>query len=91
MVVGAPALDADGLLCDFHLLEAVLEQTIAPFRDGDLNEIAPFDVLNPTAEHVAMHIATAVQPGLPSGLTSLQVSVTEAVGCEATYEMELTS
>ncbi|MBT5381900.1 MAG: 6-carboxytetrahydropterin synthase [Phycisphaerae bacterium] len=91
LVVTGPTLDADGLLCDFHLLQRVLEQVIAPFKDGNLNDIAPFDALNPTAEHVAMHIATTVRPSLPSGLVSCEVSVTEAAGCEATYAVELMS
>ena len=90
LTVTGPTLDNDGLLCDFHLLEGLLDAAISPFRGVDLNGTPPFDTLNPTAEHVAMHIATTIRPDLPSGLTGLQISVTEATGCEATCTMELT-
>jgi 6-pyruvoyltetrahydropterin/6-carboxytetrahydropterin synthase len=89
VMVAGPVLDDDGLLCDFHVLEGLLDATISPFRDANLNDTPPFDRLNPTAEHVAMHMAMTMGPDLPSGLTELQVAVTEAPGCEATYSMEL--
>jgi len=91
MTVSGPTLDDDGLLCDFHLLEGLLDAAIAPYCRGNLNGTPPFDTLNPTAEHVAMHLATSIQPKLPTGVTRLQVAVTEAPGCEATYSLDLTA
>jgi 6-pyruvoyltetrahydropterin/6-carboxytetrahydropterin synthase len=90
LTVSGPTLDDDGLLCDFHLLEGLLDAAIAPFRERNLNDTPPFDTLNPTAEHVAMHLATTVESDLPIGLTELRLAVTEAPGCEATYTMDLT-
>jgi 6-pyruvoyltetrahydropterin/6-carboxytetrahydropterin synthase len=93
LIVAGPALDDDGLLCDFHELERRLDETIAPFRDVDLNRTPPFDRINPTAECVARHIGEQVNgngshPSLPNGATVLSVSVTEAPGCCATYRMD---
>ena len=83
LVVAGRSLDADGLLCDFHDLERGLDEIVAAFRDRDLNATPPFDRINPTAEHVAKHIADALE--LPDGVTLSRVTVTEAPGCDASY------
>lgn len=84
-VVAGDRLDADGLLCDFHAVQAVLAAAIAPFHNGNLNDTPPFDRVNPTAEHVARHIAGALGKGLSLGVAVRSVRVTEAPGCAATY------
>jgi len=89
MTVWGTSLDGDGLLCDFHLLERLLDEAIRPFRDGTLNNIQPFSAINPTAENVAMHLATTVQADLPAGLSTLRVAITEAPECEAAYTVDL--
>ena len=83
VVVGGDGLDADGLLCDFHEVQRAIDAVIDPFRDGDLNEIPPFDKLNPTAENVAKHISELLS--VPPGVELRSVSVTEAPGCVATW------
>ena len=85
VIVAGAQLDGDGLLCDFHILEHGLAQIVGRFDDGDLNAIAPFDRLNPTAEHLAHYIAQQMSERLPEGVALKQVSVTEAPGCCATY------
>ena len=57
VVVAGPALDSEGLLCDFHVLEDQLERVLGPLRDCGLNQTPPFDHVNPTAEMVARHLA----------------------------------
>ncbi|NNM27432.1 MAG: 6-carboxytetrahydropterin synthase [Phycisphaerales bacterium] len=86
VVVRGAELDADDLLCDFHAVERTLDRLIRPFRDRCLNETAPFDRVNPTAERVARHIAEGFAGDLPAGVSVGSVSVTEAPGCVATYE-----
>ena len=85
VIVAGRQLGADGLLCDFHVLESALADVLAPFDGGDLNTISPFDQLNPTAEHVARYIAQQMSANLPVGVTVKRVGVTEAPGCCATY------
>jgi 6-pyruvoyltetrahydropterin/6-carboxytetrahydropterin synthase len=86
-VIAGETLDSDGLLCDFHAVEASLAEVIAPFRNADLNQTAPFTDLNPSAENVARHIATALAAKLNLGGRAAvrSVRVTEATGCAATY------
>ena len=89
-VLAGDTLDDDGLLCDFHTVEATLRDIIKPYQNANLNDLPPFDTLNPSAEHVARHIATELAARLddalaPYGTRVTAVSVTEAPGCKATY------
>ncbi|MBK7405875.1 MAG: 6-carboxytetrahydropterin synthase [Phycisphaerales bacterium] len=93
LTIAGPTLDGDGLLCDFHAVEAALREVTGPFQNGDLNATPPFDRVNPTAEHVARHIAEGVQSALgamlPLGTRVASCRVTEAAGCAATYTPDL--
>ncbi len=85
VVVAGRELNADGVVCDFHLIETRLDAVIDRLRDRDLNRTPPFDRTNPTAEEVARHVAGAIGRELPLGVRLAGVSVTEAPGCTATY------
>jgi 6-pyruvoyltetrahydropterin/6-carboxytetrahydropterin synthase len=85
VTVRGRALDDDGLLCDFHLVEGLLDEVIGPLRGADLNRVPPFDRANPSAEAVARHIARRIAPALPAGVALRSVAVTEARGCTAIY------
>jgi len=88
-VVSGAALDADGLLVDFHALEASLHAIVKPFHNNNLNTTPPFDRLNSTAEHVARYIAQQLATHPPLSTTPHlrvhSVTVTEAPGCAATF------
>ena len=87
--VSGTQLDAEGLLCDFHLVERTLREVIGPYHNNDLNRVPPFDDVNPTAENVARHIAGALSERLDRQLAPragvASVRVTEAPGCAITY------
>ena len=86
VVVAGPRLDADGLLCDFHQLDAWLDEVIRPLRNRNLSETSPFVLINPSAERVAEHIALEMNRRLPGdGLRVTRVTVTEAPGCAAGF------
>ncbi len=89
VTLAGQTLDADGLLCDFHTVEHSLREVVARFNNRNLNEIDPFDRVNPSAEHVAHHIAEVMNERLGAVLAPVawiaSVSVTEAPGCLATY------
>lgn len=90
--VAGERLDGDGLLCDFHTVEGMLREITGRFNNRNLNETAPFDGLNPTAELVARHIGDELASGLDGALAPnawvSSVSVTEAEGCLATYRLK---
>ena len=60
VVVQGNQLDGDGLLVDFHLVEAQLLEVIEPFFGQDIGDVEPFTGSNPTAEHIAQHIAEQI-------------------------------
>ncbi len=63
--VEGPTLDPDGLLADFHALQAHLHEVIGPFQNNNLNTCPPFaQGLNPSAELVARHIAEVLSARL---------------------------
>jgi len=87
-VVSGDRLDGDGILCDFHALERQLKEVLRPLENANLNRTPPFDEVNPTAEHIARHIAGALAALLADGTAVKSVSVMEAPGCTATYRMD---
>jgi 6-pyruvoyltetrahydropterin/6-carboxytetrahydropterin synthase len=95
VTVSGAEVDGDGLLVDFHALERVLADVTRPFRNGNLNQIPPFDRVNPTAENVARHIGKVIEerlggPGAPRKVARVSaVRVTEAPGCAVVYRPAL--
>lgn len=78
-------LDADGLVVDFHEVEASLAALLEPMQHSHLNDLPAFADRNPSAEHVAEYIAVALGPTLPDRVRVARVQVTEAPGCVAAY------
>lgn len=50
-----PQLDHIGLLCDFIHVKQVIREVIQALDHKFLNDLAPFDVLNPSAENLAKY------------------------------------
>jgi len=91
VTIAGDALDNDGLLCDFHTVEDVLKNLIEPFHNRNLNEVAPFNRVNPSAELIAKHLgdelAAALNAPLAPAAWVAAVRVTEAARCRATYHL----
>ena len=51
--VVAKELDDMGMVIDFHELDGIMEKGIDPFEHQHLNEIPPFDSINPSSENLA--------------------------------------
>ena len=87
VTLAGDTLDENGLLCDFHTVEEMVEEITGRFHNRHLNELAPFcDGVNPTAELVAKHIADRVLGSLPEDVRLKHVQVTEAPKCTITYK-----
>ena len=83
VLVEGAVLDEDGLLCDFHALESLVDRIVAPFRNADLNAAEAFSGRNPSAENVVEFIGRALVLELPAEIRLARISVTEAPGCVA--------
>src|SRR6202453_3245840 len=81
-------VDSVGLLYDFVHLKQVIQEVIRSLDHKYLNELPPFDTLNPSAENIARHIydRTAQQlPNAPNAAAISSVTVWETETSAATY------
>lgn len=84
-------LDEAGLLMDFVELRRLLREVLEPFDHRMLNEVAPFDALNPTAENLARHffeqlaLRLAARAPKAPGVRVAEVRVWETPGSAAAY------
>jgi len=89
ITVGAEQLDAMDCVMDFHALERIVDDILAPFQSAHLNDVPPFSQdsrgINPSAERVAEHIGRCVAAKLPGHVALIEASVGEAPGCTAVY------
>jgi 6-pyruvoyltetrahydropterin/6-carboxytetrahydropterin synthase len=83
VTVQSPKLDAIGVVIDFHELERLIDQIISPFHNRHLNEVPPFDQINPSAENVALNVGRSLV--LPDPVKLICVEVWETEECSAVY------
>jgi 6-pyruvoyltetrahydropterin/6-carboxytetrahydropterin synthase len=83
VTVTAEHLDAIGVVMDFHELERLVDEILRPLHNRHLNDVKPFDQLNPSAENVAVHFAGSLS--LPGGVRLKQVEVWETETNSAVY------
>ena len=81
-------LDEVGLLYDFVHLKQVIQGVIRTLDHKYLNELKPFDVLNPSAENIAKHIydeSSKQMRETPNGAGISSITVWESDVTAATY------
>ncbi len=85
-VVRAAQLDATGWVIDFNVLRAALRALVAPYEGAFINDVAPFDDVNPTRENVARVLADGLAGRLDDGRARVhRVEIWEEDVCCATY------
>jgi 6-pyruvoyltetrahydropterin/6-carboxytetrahydropterin synthase len=88
VTLAGPQLDDVGLLYDFVHLKQVIQGVIRTLDHKYLNELKPFDVLNPSAENIAKHIydesSTQMQK-TANGAAISSITVWESDVTAATY------
>jgi 6-pyruvoyltetrahydropterin/6-carboxytetrahydropterin synthase len=67
------SLDQTGMLVDFLDVKASMQDVIAKLDHRFLNDIAPFDVLNPSAENIAEYFYQQMSSGLAGNPVSVQI------------------
>ncbi|HDP80698.1 MAG TPA: 6-carboxytetrahydropterin synthase QueD [Spirochaetes bacterium] len=82
-------LDDNGLLVDFHVLKSLLKQITAELDHKNLNEVPPFDKINPSSENIARYISEhtgrLLRGNAPVGITVHSVTVWESDTSRCTY------
>jgi 6-pyruvoyltetrahydropterin/6-carboxytetrahydropterin synthase len=88
VTLAGPQLDDVGLLYDFVHLKQVIQGVIRTLDHKYLNELKPFDVLNPSAENIAKHIYDETSKQMretPNGAGISSITVWESDVTAATY------
>jgi 6-pyruvoyltetrahydropterin/6-carboxytetrahydropterin synthase len=83
-----PQLDSTGLLYDFTHLKRVIREIVGGVDHKFLNDMAPFDVINPSAENLAKYFydETARQVNaMPEGARITSITIWETDTTSATY------
>ncbi len=81
-------LDATGLLYDFVHLKRVIQDVICSLDHKNLNDFAPFDTLNPSAENIARYIydeTSRQMRATPGGAAVASITVWETDTAAATF------
>lgn len=81
----ADALPASGYVMDFLELEALVKEVVAPYDHRHMNDLPPFDELNPTTENMARVFFEELANKLDDGLSLRRVRVWEAPTYSATF------
>lgn len=84
--VSTQELDRIGIAYDFKKLKHDLNEIINQLDHQYLNEIPPFDEMNPTSENVAKFIYQSLAAKLPTNLKVVSIEVGESDRYTATYE-----
>jgi len=88
VTVAGEQLNALGLLMDFVDLRAALKALAERLDHGFLNDLPPFDQLNPSAENLAKYFWEGLEPEVrKQGLQVHSVTVWETDTTSATYRL----
>ncbi|HKS82311.1 MAG TPA: 6-carboxytetrahydropterin synthase QueD [Candidatus Acidoferrales bacterium] len=88
VTLAGPELDSVGLLYDFVHLKQVIQSVIRSLDHKYLNELPPFDKVNPSAENIARHIhdeAAKQMRAVPNGAKISSITIWETDVTAATY------
>lgn len=85
-VIRCLELDARGMVVDFNDLGSELRRLVEPYEHVFLNEVRPYDDINPTAENIAKVVAEALGAKIDDARVRVQrVEVWETDTCGAIY------
>lgn len=79
-------LDELGMAYDFTILRKHLKGIVSPFDHTSLNDVPPFDKINPSSENIARTVFNALREHLGNTGSALHaVTVWESPQSRATY------
>ena len=86
VTVEADELDPMGVGVDFVKLKQMVEEILGKLDYQNINEIPPFDELNPSAENIARWLFLKLKEQINSKTTRIKrVEICEMEGCGASY------
>jgi len=90
ITIAGPQVDSMGMLIDFVPLQKEMGRIIGKLDHHFLNEVPPFDVVNPSAENIAHYLWEQFSASVPAmqpefEVTVSRVEVWETDNCSAVY------
>ena len=86
VTIQGPELDSIGLLVDFVEVKKLMNRVIDRLDHQFINDLAPFDAINPSAENMAKYFYDEISAGLgPSSVRVGEVKIWETDNASATY------
>jgi len=85
VTVESPTLDERGIAVDFRILKTSLHDLLSRFDHRYLNEIPPFDGMNPSSENLARHLYEEMGKSVPEPARVSRVTVWESDDARADY------
>ena len=69
--------DATGMLIDFKDVKKVLQEILGEIDHRVLNEVEPFDKINPTAENIAKYVFEKIKQRIAKKISLVKVCESE--------------
>ncbi|MCL2103345.1 MAG: 6-carboxytetrahydropterin synthase QueD [Syntrophorhabdaceae bacterium] len=85
VTVESKTLDERGIALDFREIKSLLSEILSRYDHIYMNEVSPFDTINPSSENFARHIFEEMEKRLPSPVKVSKVAVWESEGARAEY------
>ena len=85
VTVEADSLDSRGMAVDFRAIKGALAAMLAGFDHRYLNEVPPFDGVNPSSENIARRIFEEMERTIPPPVRVARVTVWESEDARAEY------
>ena len=83
--VSTNTMDDTGISVDFKKLKEMTNSIISRFDHKHINDVPPFDTINPTAEHLAKYIYDNLEKMLPESVSMSRVTIWESEKYALTY------
>ena len=85
LTIEGPQLDPIGMLVDFVEVKRLIHGVVDRLDHRFINDLPPFDVVNPSAENLAKYFYDEISAGLASPVRLGQVKIWETDITSATY------
>lgn len=85
VTVESSGLDSRGMAVDFRAIKGALGEALGGLDHRYLNEVPPFDALNPSSENLARHLFEEMERKFPGPVRVARVTVWESEDARAEY------
>ncbi len=83
--IRADKLNKEGMVIDFKELKKLTWEVIGPFEHQNLNDISPFDKINPTAENIVKYFFKELKRILPNEINLVNIRLWETENYSVEY------